>query len=156
MGIFDTGFNLNPGGSSVPLQSSFAGMGDFSNIASSGALDFLKNNPTAGLGGGITSGGPSFMESMIGYTNADGTKVNGWGGASLGLLQGLGSAYTGFELNSRAKDQLAFNKNAFEKNYAANRQSMNTRLEDRQRARVASNAGAYQSVGDYMAKNGIA
>ena len=34
-------------------------------------------------------------------------------------------------------------------------QTLNTQMEDRQRARVASNPTAYQSVGDYMNKNGL-
>ena len=55
-----------------------------------------------------------------------------------------------------AKKTLEENKRQFQMNYDAQKQSTNTRLEDRQRARVASNSGAYQSVGDYMAANKIA
>ena len=53
------------------------------------------------------------------------------------------------------KDQLAFSKDSFAKNYEAQRTTTNASLQDRQAARVASNPGAYQSVSDYMAKNGI-
>ena len=100
---------------------------------------------------------PDFLswDGMLGTTNANGTKSNGWGGAALGLIQGLGSAYMGMKQYGLAKEQLQFSKDAFNKNYAAQRQTMNTQLEDRQRARVAANPGAYQSVGDYMTKNGI-
>ncbi len=99
---------------------------------------------------------PTFMQGLTGYTDlASGTKVNGWGGAALGLIQGLGSAYMGMKQYGLAKDQLQFSKDSFNKNYAAQAKMTNSMLEDRQRARMASNPGAYQSVGDYMAKNGI-
>jgi hypothetical protein len=54
-----------------------------------------------------------------------------------------------------AKDTLAANKAQFERNFDAQRTTTNASLEDRQRARVASNAGAYQSVGDYMDQNRV-
>ena len=77
-------------------------------------------------------------------------------GTGIGILQGLGSAYMGMKQYGLAKEQLQFSKDAFNKNYAAQAKMTNTSLMDRQRARVASNPGAYQSVGDYMAQNGIA
>ena len=109
------------------------------------------NNATAAIAR------PDFfsLDGFLGGTNANGTKSNGWGGAAFGLIQGLGSAYMGMKQYGLAKEQLQFSKDAFNKNYAAQRQTMNTQLEDRQRARVAANPSAYQSVGDYMAKNGI-
>jgi hypothetical protein len=154
MGILDTGYFINPNGS-VPFQQSFAGMGDFSGIANKDALDFVNANPNAGTAVGLPATGPSWWDSFGGYTTTDGTKVNGWGGAALGLAQGLSGAYMGMKQYGLAKSQLAFSKDAFNKNYAANKATVNASMEDRQRARVASNAGAYQSVGDYMAKNGI-
>lgn len=99
---------------------------------------------------------PTFMQGLVGYKDPyNGTQVNSWGGQALGLLQGLGSAYMGMKQYGLAKEQLQFSKDAFNKNYGAQRQMMNAQLEDRQRARVAANPGAYQSVGDYMTKNGI-
>lgn len=79
----------------------------------------------------------------------------GWGGLALGAATGIGSLYLGMQQYNLAKDALANNKAQYAQNYAAQRSEMNTNLEDRQRARVASNSGAYQSVGDYMAANGI-
>jgi len=92
---------------------------------------------------------------FLGSTGADGIKTEGWGGAALGLGQGIANAYMGMKQYGLAKDQLAEGKRQFEKNYAAQQSTTNTALEDRQRARVASNPGAYQSVGAYMAQNGI-
>jgi hypothetical protein len=109
---------------------------------------------------GVATATPNFMQGMVGYTDTNtGVKTNGWGGAALGLLQGLGSAYMGMKQYGMAKDQLAFSKDSFAKNYAAQRSMTNASLRDRQTARVASRQGAsnpYQSVGDYMAQNGIA
>lgn len=87
--------------------------------------------------------------------NADGTTSGGWGTAGLGVLQGLGSAYMGMKQYGLAKDAFAENKRQFGLNYDAQRTTTNSALEDRQRARVASNAGAYESVGNYMDRNGI-
>jgi hypothetical protein len=66
---------------------------------------------------------------------------------------GLFNAYMGMKQYGLFKDQLNFQKNSFERNFAAQRDSVNTQLEDRQKARVAANPGAFQSVGDYMAAN---
>ena len=125
-------------------------------IGASTASRFMANNPMAGMGGGGVASGPSFMQGMLGYTDeATGMKNNGWGSAALGLIQGLGGAYMGMKQYGLAKEQLQFSKDSFNKNYEAQKSMTNASMEDRQRARVASNAGAYQSVGDYMAKNGI-
>lgn len=108
---------------------------------------------------------PSFFSSIknlmvdsgfLGSTDPiTGMKTDGWGGLALGTAQSLGNAWMGMKKYGLAKDQLNFQKDAFNKNWEAQKTSINTQLEDRQRARVASNAGAYQSVGDYMKTNGI-
>lgn len=129
----------------------------FPDIGKSIAMDYVTKNPTAGTGV-VANARPDFwsMDGFLGGKNADGTSSNGWGGAAFGLMQGLGSAYMGMKQYGLMKDQLQFSKDAFNKNFAAQAQTTNTALEDRQRARVASNPGAYQSVGDYMGQNRIA
>lgn len=93
---------------------------------------------------------------VIGYTDKkSGNKFDGWGGLALSAGTGLFNAYMGMKQYGLFKDQLNFQKDSFERNYAAQRSTLNSQLEDRQRARVASNAGAYQSVGEYMDKNRI-
>jgi len=104
-----------------------------------------------GLGG---SQGNSFG-GMLSSKGADGSVTQGWGGQALGAATGLANAYTGFKNLKIAKDTLKFNKDKFAKNYDAQKRTTNASLEDRQRGRVASNAGAYESVGSYMDKNGI-
>ena len=111
----------------------------------------------------IGANGPNFNS---GATNMSGPGANtsffdgalgpnGWGDLALNAAGGLTSAFLGMKQYGLAKQTLAENKRQFQLNYDAQKQTTNTRLEDRQRARVASNAGAYQSVGDYMAVNGI-
>lgn len=80
---------------------------------------------------------------------------NGWGNLALNAASGLTSTFLGMKQYGLAKQTLAENKRQFQLNYDAQKQTTNTRLEDRQRALVARNPNAYQSVGDYMAVNGI-
>lgn len=84
-----------------------------------------------------------------------GLKLSGAGSLALGAAQGLGSLYMGMQQYNLAKDSLAASKAQFERNFANQVKTTNTNLEDRQRARVASNSGAYESVDSYMNKNRV-
>ena len=103
--------------------------------------------PMKGATGGVTPVDSNWYDGALG--------PNGWGGLAVNAAGGLASAFLGMKQYGLAKQTLEENKRQFGLNYAAQRQTTNTRLEDRQRARVAANANAYQSVGDYMAVNGI-
>jgi hypothetical protein len=77
-------------------------------------------------------------------------------------LQTLGSvmgAWNGYQQNKLAKQQLAFQKDAFNKEYSAKRNLTNSQLEDRQRNRVYQNEQTGRtgtmSVAEYMNKYGI-
>ena len=97
---------------------------------------------------------PSWMPEWM--AGAIGTKEQpGWGGFALGAANSAASMFMGMKQYGLAKDTLNENKRQFQLNYDAQKQTTNTALEDRQRARVASNAGAYQSVGEYMNTNGV-
>ena len=120
-------------------------------VVSSGMAETSVAMP-AGNTGGLWGGDWGWL---TGGKNADGTTFNGVGGLALGTLSGLGNLFMGMQNYGLAKDQLKFQKDAYNKNYAAQKQTTNASLEDRQRARVASNPTAYQSVSDYMAKNRI-
>lgn len=108
-----------------------------------------------GAVGTTPGGGGSIFDSFLSNKGIDGSTSGGWGTAALGAFQGLANTYLGMQQYGLAKDTLKANKEQFAKNYEAQKRTTNTALEDRQRARVASNAGAYQSVGDYMNQNGI-
>ena len=118
-------------------------------------------SPSVGIGTNLAAFDTNFADRINAAANgpqspwASMLGPNGWGGLAVNAAGGLASAFLGMKQYGLAKQTLAENKRQFDMNYAAQRQTTNTRLEDRQRARVASNANAYQSVGDYMAVNGI-
>ena len=107
---------------------------------------------TGGLGGEFAEylDGNSFMDKLIGNTDKP-----GWGGFALGALNAGSNIFFGLKQYDLAKQTLNENKRQFQLNYDAQKQTTNTALEDRQRARVAGNPGAYQSVDDYMKNNGV-
>ncbi|HVH91550.1 MAG TPA: hypothetical protein VM783_09205 [Candidatus Acidoferrum sp.] len=92
---------------------------------------------------------------LLGKRLADGTQVQGWGAPLLGAASGLANSYFGMQQLKLARDTLNANKEQFRLNFDASKNTTNAQLQDRQRARVASNPGAYQSVGDYMNQYGI-
>lgn len=119
---------------------------------SSPELDALLQFKDKGLWHKFTQG---FKDSgIIGGTNADGTKFDGWGSPAIGLLQALNAFSMGNRQLKMHKTMLDDARNQFAMNYGAQRQTMNTRMEDRQRARVAANPAA-ESVESYMARNRI-
>ena len=75
-------------------------------------------------------------------------------GPALQGIGALGSLYMGMKQYGVAKDQLAFQKDSFNKQFDANRSLTNSRLEDRQARRVLENPNA-TSVADYMSKWGV-
>lgn len=116
----------------------------------------------AAAGGGFQSianlfgnDGVFSRSSMFGGTNDKGITTGGWAPMALGLGQALLGGYQGQQAMKLAKDQFKEGKRQFDLNYGAQRQSINTQMEDRQRARVAANPGAYESVSDYMNRNRI-
>lgn len=115
----------------------------------------LDNSVASNAGSSFGGVGDWFNNSGFLGKSENGITTQGWGGAALGLAQGLGNAWMGMKQYGLAKDQLAQSKKQFELNFGAQKKITNSALEDRQRARVASNPGAYESVGEYMKKNGI-
>jgi hypothetical protein len=87
--------------------------------------------------------------------NKTGIKDQGMFMPALGAAQGLANVWMGMKQYGLGKKTLAENKRQFGLNFDAQMRTTNAALEDRQRARVASNPGAYQSVGEYMNKNAI-
>lgn len=151
-------FGLPPTGYSAPMlptdaYSLMSGYG--STGGNTGELAF---NPSSiakwGVGGSTPAagGGWNWFDSTDPIT---GVKSQGAATPMLGAAQGLLSAFMGMKQYGLAKDSLAEGKRQFGLNFEAQKTTTNSQLEDRQRARVASNAGAYQSVGDYMSQNAI-
>lgn len=93
-------------------------------------------------------------QSMFGGT-VDGKTTGGW----VSPLASIGTAIFGAVQGNRqlqlAQSQMKEATRQFDLNYGAARSATNTQLEDRQRARVASNANAYESVDSYLSRNRI-
>ena len=102
--------------------------------------DTAQINPTAnpGLGAKLRD-----INSQYGSTIMGGLQAAG----------GLWGAYNGMQQNKLIKQQMANSLNQWNKNYANQVASYNTRLEDRHRAIVSAQGGSEADVEAYMAKN---
>lgn len=150
----DTGFmgaNGIPGGlpsytAGAPYDSgSFAGL-DLSNPMA------LTDIGAAGSG---SAGFGSLMDWMKRSGMLNSRDQQGWGGLALGAAQGIGNMYMGMQQYGLMKDAFENSKQQFERQFEAQKNLTNSRLEDRQKARVASNSSAYESPDSYMTKYGV-
>lgn len=112
----------------------------------------MPTDPTLIKGRGMFGG---LFDNFLDTTSADGIKTQGWGGMALSGLQGLGNSYMAMKQYGLAEDALKEQKRQFNTNFDAQKKLTNSQLSDRQRARVASNEGAYASEAEYMKKWGI-
>lgn len=95
------------------------------------------------------------QSGMFGGLDDKGVASGGWVGPAAGIASTIFGALQGNKQLSMAEDRFKESKRQFDANYNAQRQTTNTQLEDRQRARVAANPNAYESVDSYLAKNRI-
>lgn len=102
---------------------------------------------SAPLSNGTGGGEGGLFGNMLGQ--------DGWGNLALGGLKTGVGAYMGMKQLGMAKDQLDFQKKAFNKNFETQKQRTNTQLADRQKRRHYEKPGYYQSPSDYMNKNGV-
>jgi hypothetical protein len=138
-------------------QSGFS-LPNYGNVGGDPMASAVSNfMPGFGNGGDASIGAgdwlSSFKEWGGGFLGS--TDKPGWGAPMLGAIGGLANTFLGMQMYGLQKDKLAEAKRQYNQDYQINKQLTNSRLEDRQRARVASNAGAYQSVGDYMNQYGV-
>ena len=92
------------------------------------------------------------------FNPATNEKIQGWGMPAIQGVGALANAYLGYQQLQLGKSQLEQNKKIFNLNFGAQSQTLNTQMEDRQRARVASagsGSGSLDSVDSYMSKNAI-
>jgi hypothetical protein len=146
-------------GSSEPMVPQM----DFASLLGYGNNSSLSNIGQAPMSTGSTS----IMDSLSNFgknnfggfldsTNMNtGMRTQGWGMPVIGAIGGLMNGFLGMKQYGLAKETLKQNKKEFELNFNAQKKTINSQMEDRQRARVASNPNAYQSVSDYMKDNGI-
>ena len=102
--------------------------------------DLPQGNPTAV---------PSFADKFRDFNSQYGSTITG----GLQAAAGLWGAYNGMQQTKLAKQQMANSLSQWNKNYANQVASYNTRLEDRQNARVAAQGANQQDTASYMAKN---
>lgn len=121
--------------------------------------NYALNTGTTPTVAGAPAAGGGFLDgifgSMFDKTGTDGIKTQGWGGLALQGIQGLGNSYMAMKQYGLAEDALKEQKRQFNTNFDAQKKLTNSQLSDRQRARVASNEGAYASEAEYMKKWGI-
>lgn len=75
--------------------------------------------------------------------------------AGVGLVTGGIGAWNGFNQNKLMEKSMNQQAGQFREQMNLSKQNINRNLEDRQRARVASNPTAYESVDSYMKKYGV-
>lgn len=100
-----------------------------------GGISGLSAAPPGSNGGGIGS-----------WMGRDGYLSTGFAG-----IQALGGAYLGFQNLKLAKDNLKFNKQAYNTNLTNSTQDYNTKLEDRINGRTSDYAGKQGDVQAYLA-----
>ena len=141
---------------------------DLSSIfgGTTGGGDGLVNFP--GFGGGGSAGAPVSgggggmfgnmfnRQSMFGGTDMNsGVSSGGWAPVALGAGQAIFGALQGNKATKLAENQFKEGKRQFDLNFNAQRSTINSQLEDRQRARNASNPTAYENTDDYLRKNRV-
>ena len=92
---------------------------------------------------------PGFADKLRDFNSQYGSTIMG----GLQAASGLWGAYNGMQQTKLAKQQMANSLNQWNKSYANQVSSYNTRLEDRQNARVAAQGANQQDTASYMAKN---
>ena len=126
-----------------------SGLGFSANLGGGEGFDasslYFTPEAISGDLGSNFGGGNSFLGNMSPFQA---------GVAGLGALSSAFGAFNGYKQTKLAKQQLAFQKDAFNKQWGAQRNLTNSHLEDRQKQRVARNPNA-MSVAEYMNKYGI-
>lgn len=146
------------------LSSLFGGTtGANMNTGSSGLVNFpgFGGGGSAGASAVGGSGGSLFnslfsRQSLFGGTDQNtGMSTGGWAPVALGAGQAIFGALQGNKATALAESQFKEGQRQFDLNFDTQRKTINTQLEDRQRARNASNATAYESTDEYLRKNRV-
>ena len=112
----------------------------------------------AGVTPGLEASG-GLMNMLRGQKGVSGDGITGWFGNGQNLnaavqgISALTSAWQGYQQLKVAKDQLNFQKDAWQKNYGNSVKTYNTSLEDRIRGRTADYGGKENDVQSYIDKN---
>lgn len=123
-----------------------------------GNFSAMGSNPTyQSVGSALGMDMPSYTQGTNWFS-----KMGNWAAqnadllkAGAGLITGGLGAWNGMQQNKILRQNMKQQAGQFREQMDLSKQNINRNLEDRQRARVASNPVAYESVQDYMKKYGV-
>lgn len=144
--------NLGFGSPSSLLGANPLGLSPAANT--SGLMGFLNNNAkgkSEGLMNFLNTNDQGKSGGLMGFLNSNAKGIS----TGTGLLTGLLGGYLGMKQLGLAKQQFQFEKDAFNRQYAAQRTTLNAEMRDRQQARVTARPWAAQAVEDYMKQNEV-
>ena len=142
LGGMQTTQPMNIEGNFAPNMQSMGSNPSFRSIGESMGMDIGTGN--YGGGQGMLAQTNNWMSN-----NADLLK------SGIGLLTGGMGAWSGMQQNKLMRQNMNQQAGQFREQMDLSKQNLNRNIEDRQRARVASNAQAYESVDSYMKKYGV-
>ena len=125
----------------------YGGMASWGNTPAAGAINTSQFMPPQMLSNYAAPVG--IADNLRDFNSQYGSTIMG----GMQAASGLWGAYNGMQQTKLAKQQMANSLNQWNKNYANQVASYNTRLEDRQNARVAAQGAHQQDTASYMAKN---
>ena len=125
----------------------YGGMASWGNTPATGAINTSQFMSPQMLANSAAPVG--FADKLRGFNSQYGSTITG----GLQAASGLWGAYNGMQQNKLVKQQMANSLNQWNKNYANQVASYNTRLEDRHRAAVAAQGASQPDLESYMAKN---
>lgn len=138
----------------MPTGAPYTGGG----LTFNGDMNAMGANPT------YQSLGTSMGMDMPTYTQGGSTfgNLGNWAAqnsdllkSGIGLITGGIGAWQGYNQNKLMRQNMGQQASQFREQMDLSKQSINRNIEDRQRARVASNPTAYESVDSYMKKYGV-
>ena len=104
---------------------------------------------------GVQGAGTAASGQGTFFRNADGSLNLGNAQTILGGIQTIGSLWNSFQQQKLAKESFALNKKAFETNLSNQRSTYNTALEDRIRARYATEGRTSQEADATIAERSL-
>ena len=125
----------------------YGGMASWGNAPATGAIytsQFMSPQMLANYAAPV-----GIADKLRDFNSQYGSTITG----GLQAASGLWGAYNGMQQTKLAKQQMANSLNQWNKSYANQVASYNTRLEDRQNARVAAQGANQQDTASYMTKN---
>ena len=115
---------------------------------------FLSDfNPFSQLG--IDQKQTSMFDHFLPWKEDSGAAGMGWGMPVFDMGKSILDGWLGMQQLGLAKDNLAFQKNAFSKQFENQRTLINNDLQDRQNARIAASPGMFQDTEAYMKQHSV-